>query len=51
MRSHRWCNGAENGIFFVISLSLSRACLGKVIVFIYKWVRRCGKRVTTTMRL
>jgi hypothetical protein len=31
--------GAENGIFFELSLCLSRACLGKRIVFIYKWLK------------
>jgi hypothetical protein len=31
--------GAENGIFFEFSLCLSRACLGKMIVFIYKWLK------------
>jgi len=30
--------GAKNGIFFEFSLCLSRACLGKMIVFIYKWL-------------
>jgi hypothetical protein len=31
-------SGAKNGIFFwVLSLCLSRACLGKIIVYIYKW--------------
>jgi hypothetical protein len=33
--------GAKNGsIFFrVLSLCLSRACLGKMIVFRYKWLK------------
>ena len=31
--------GAENGIFFEFSLCLSRACLGKMIVYIYKWLK------------
>ena len=30
-------NGRETGIFLEFSLCLSRACLGKMIVFIYKW--------------
>ena len=29
----------RNGIFFLVSLCLSRACLGKMIVFIYKWLK------------
>jgi hypothetical protein len=29
----------KNGIFFQFSLCLSRACLGKIIVFIYKWLK------------
>jgi hypothetical protein len=29
--------GRENGIFFEFSLCLSRTCLGKMFVFIYKW--------------
>jgi hypothetical protein len=32
--------GAENGIFFEFSLCLSRACLGKTIVLMYKWHRK-----------
>ena len=28
----------ENGLYFEFSLCLSRACLGKKIVFIYKWL-------------
>ena len=31
--------GAKNGIFFEFSLCLSRACLGKMIVLIYKWLK------------
>ena len=31
--------GAKNGIFFEFSLCLSRACLGKMFVFIYKWLK------------
>jgi hypothetical protein len=30
----------KNGIFFQFSLCLSRACLGKIIVFIYKWLKK-----------
>jgi hypothetical protein len=33
------CTGAETGIFGEFSLCLSRACLGKIIVFIYKWLK------------
>jgi hypothetical protein len=29
----------KNGLFFEFSLCLSRACLGKMIVFIYKWLK------------
>ena len=29
---------SENGLFFEFSLWLSRACLGKKIVFMYKWL-------------
>jgi len=40
--------GRENGNFFEFSLCLSRACLGKMIVFIYKWLKnavfRRGRR-------
>jgi hypothetical protein len=32
-------DGAENGIFVEFSLCLSRACLGKIVVFIYKWLK------------
>jgi hypothetical protein len=36
-RARRW-PGRENGIVFgVLSLCLSRACLGKMFVFIYEW--------------
>jgi hypothetical protein len=31
----------ENGTFFEFSLCLSRACLGKIIHFIYKWLKKC----------
>jgi hypothetical protein len=31
--------GAKNGIRFEFSLCLSRACLGKMIVFRYKWLK------------
>jgi CRP-like cAMP-binding protein len=31
--------GAKNGIFFEFSLYLSRACLGKMIVLMYKWLK------------
>jgi hypothetical protein len=30
--------------FFEFSLCLSRACLGKMIVFIYKWLKNAGFR-------
>ena len=29
----------QNGLFLEFSLCLSRACLGKVIIFLYKWVK------------
>jgi hypothetical protein len=29
----------RNGIFFEFSLCLSRACLGKMFVFMYKWLK------------
>jgi hypothetical protein len=29
----------ENGTFFEFSLCLSRACLGKMLIFIYKWLK------------
>jgi hypothetical protein len=31
----------ENGTFFEFSLCLSRACLGKMMHFIYKWLKKC----------
>jgi hypothetical protein len=31
----------ENGTFFEFSLCLSRACLGKRMHFIYKWLKKC----------
>jgi hypothetical protein len=31
----------ENGTFFEFSLCLSRACLGKITHFIYKWRKKC----------
>jgi hypothetical protein len=31
----------ENGLFFEFSLCLSRACLGKKMTFIYKWLKKC----------
>jgi hypothetical protein len=33
-------HGAKNVFFGVVSLCLSRACLGKMIVFIYKWLKK-----------
>ena len=39
--------GAGNGIFFEFSLCLSRACLGKMIVFIYKWLKNAVFRSDT----
>jgi hypothetical protein len=32
--------GAENTSFVEFSLLLSRACLGKMIVFLYKWLKK-----------
>jgi len=29
----------ENGFFCEFSLCLSRACLGKMIIFMYKWLK------------
>jgi hypothetical protein len=34
--------GAENVFFGVLSLCLSRACLGKMIVLMYKWLKKAG---------
>jgi hypothetical protein len=31
----------ENGTFFEFSLCSSRACLGKIMHFIYKWRKKC----------
>jgi hypothetical protein len=31
----------ENGTFFEFSLCSSRACLGKIMHFIYKWLKKC----------
>jgi hypothetical protein len=31
----------ENGTFFEFSLFSSRACLGKMLIFIYKWLEKC----------
>jgi hypothetical protein len=40
--TQRSCRGpAENGIVFEFSLCLSRACLGKIMHFIYKWLKKC----------
>ena len=43
----------ENGTLFEFSLCLSRACLGKMIVFIYKWYKngvsdlgRCDQKIS-----
>jgi hypothetical protein len=36
----------ENGTFFEFSLCLSRACLGKILHLIYKWLKKC--RLDTT---
>eukprot|EP01046_Picozoa_sp_COSAG06_P034133 COSAG06_NODE_3548_length_5199_cov_166.747059_4_plen_118_part_00 len=38
----------ENGTFFEFSLCLSRACLGKMLIFIYKWLKKC--RFLTAVR-
>eukprot|EP01046_Picozoa_sp_COSAG06_P003174 COSAG06_NODE_120_length_23106_cov_18.311862_16_plen_174_part_00 len=38
----RWvCRLRENGTFFEFPLCLSRACLGKRMHFIYKWLKKC----------
>jgi hypothetical protein len=34
----------ENGTFFELSLCSSRACLGKMLIFIYKWLKKCRFR-------
>jgi hypothetical protein len=34
----------ENGTFLEFSLCLSRACLGKMLIFIYKWLKKCRFR-------
>jgi hypothetical protein len=31
----------ENGTFFEFFLCSSRACLGKIMHFIYKWLKKC----------
>eukprot|EP01046_Picozoa_sp_COSAG06_P009441 COSAG06_NODE_494_length_15057_cov_7.707782_8_plen_66_part_00 len=31
----------ENGTFFEFSLCLSRACLGKIMHGIHKWLKKC----------
>jgi hypothetical protein len=31
----------ENGTFLEFSLCSSRACLGKMLIFIYKWLKKC----------
>eukprot|EP01046_Picozoa_sp_COSAG06_P043131 COSAG06_NODE_5606_length_3366_cov_5.365473_1_plen_43_part_10 len=35
----------KNGIFFEFSLCLSRACLGKMFVFIYKGLKNAFSRM------
>jgi hypothetical protein len=37
----------ENGTFFEFSLCLSRACLGKIMHFIYKWLKKCRFRTSS----
>ena len=38
----RWvCRLRENGTFFEFPLCLSRACLGKIMHFRYKWRKKC----------
>jgi hypothetical protein len=32
----------ENGLFEFSLVCLSRACLGKIIIFIYEWLKRTG---------
>jgi len=32
---------SDGGTFFEFSLCLSRACLGKIMHFIYKWLKKC----------
>ena len=39
----------ENGTFFEFSLWLSRACLGKMLIFRYKWLKKC--RFLTAVRI
>eukprot|EP01043_Picozoa_sp_COSAG02_P079206 COSAG02_NODE_18207_length_953_cov_1.612412_1_plen_183_part_01 len=43
----RWRSLRENGTFFEFSLCLSRACLGKMLIFVYKWLKKC--RFLTSM--
>eukprot|EP01046_Picozoa_sp_COSAG06_P011667 COSAG06_NODE_669_length_13222_cov_8.235922_8_plen_152_part_00 len=38
----------ENGTFFEFSLCLSRVCLGKIMHFIYKWLKKSRWSVTAT---
>jgi hypothetical protein len=38
MEEHRAVR--QNGLFFEFSLCLSPACLGKMIIFIYKWLKK-----------
>jgi hypothetical protein len=40
--------GAKNAIFFEFSLCLSRACLVKMIAFIYKWLNGVFSQVATS---
>jgi hypothetical protein len=42
----QWCNGAvrKTASFFEFSPCLSRACLGKLIVFIYQWLKNAVLR-------
>eukprot|EP01046_Picozoa_sp_COSAG06_P012596 COSAG06_NODE_745_length_12649_cov_128.650916_3_plen_94_part_00 len=39
----------KTALFFGFSLCLSRACLGKIMHFIYKWLKKC--RFLTAERL
>ena len=34
-------NPGKTALFFEFSLCLSRACLGKIMHFIYKWLKKC----------
>ena len=44
------CVSYSSCSFFEFSLCLSRACLGKIILFIYKWLKRMGFELWTLKR-